>query len=335
MEVFSKMFTLRTFQLSFGLSSRRSWKNVGLVFLFSSLLFVCALSAQTPQRPHITGISHMSVFAHDYEKSRAFYGQFLGFQEPYSLKNPDGSPSMTFFKINDRQYIELSPERQADTDRLSHISLETDDIEALRVYLASKGVKVPSEAHRGRIGNLGFDVTDPEGHTVEMYQYAPGGQTVEAYGKFMSEDRVSKRMTHVGLIVTNLDAEYKFYTQILGFTEFWRGSSTGKVLSWINLKVPDGSDYIEFMLFAKAPDPTHRGTAHHMCLQVPDVAASVSTLEAKPYFKTYGQPIVVHNGINRKRQANLFDPDGTRIELMEPDTIDGKPTPPSSAPPPQ
>jgi lactoylglutathione lyase len=61
----------------------------------------------------------------------------------------------------------------------------------------------------------------------------------------------------------------------------------------------------------------------------------VAALEAKPYFKTYGQPIVEHTGINRKRQANLFDPDGTRIELMEPDTIDGKPTPPSTAPPPQ
>jgi hypothetical protein len=40
----------------------------------------------------------------------------------------------------------------------------------------------------------------------------------------------------------------------------------------------------------------------------------------------------VRLGINRKRQANLFDPDGTRTELMEPNTIDGKPTPSSTAP---
>lgn len=329
------MFTLRAFQLLFSLSSRRGWKNVGMVFLFGSLFFVSALSAQTPPRPHITGISHMAVFAHDYEKSRAFYGQFLGFQESYSLKNPDGSASMTFSKINDRQTIELFPERQPNTDRLSHISLETDDIEALRAYLASKGVKVPSEPHRGRIGNRSFDITDPEGHTVEMVQYMPDGKTVQADGKFMSDDQVSKHMTHVGLIVTKLDAEYKFYTEILGFSEFWRGSSTGKVLSWINMKVPDGDDYIEFMLAAQEPDPTHRGTGHHMCLVVPDVSASVAALEAKPYFKIYDHPIVVHVGVNRKRQANLFDPDGTRIELMEPNTIDGKPTPSSSAPPPQ
>ena len=39
-------------------------------------------------------------------------------------------------------------------------------------------------------------------------------------------------------------------------------------------------------------------------------------------------------GINRKRQINLWDPDGTRIEFMEPNTVDGVPTPSSTAPPP-
>jgi lactoylglutathione lyase len=43
----------------------------------------------------------------------------------------------------------------------------------------------------------------------------------------------------------------------------------------------------------------------------------------------------MRTGINRKRQLNLFDPDGTRSELMEPATIDGTPTPSSTAPPPR
>jgi hypothetical protein len=54
-------------------------QQLGFAFLSGSLLFVHSLSAQTPQRPHITGISHFAIYAHDYEKSRAFYGQFLGF----------------------------------------------------------------------------------------------------------------------------------------------------------------------------------------------------------------------------------------------------------------
>src|SRR5271170_5468768 len=146
----------------------------GLAALLVSANVLCA---QPPQRPRIVGISHYALFAHDYEKSRAFYGNFLGFEEPYSLKNPDGSVIMTFFKVNDHQYIELYPEQQANSDRLSHISLETDDIEALRLYLASKGVAVPEHAYRTRIGNLSFDVIDPEGHKVEMVQYLPEGET--------------------------------------------------------------------------------------------------------------------------------------------------------------
>ena len=299
------------------------------------LLSAGLLCAQTAQRPHIVGIAHIAIYAHDYEKSRSFYGDFLGFEEPYSLKNKDGSASMTFFKINDHQYIELFPEREANTDRLNHISLETDDIEALRLYLASKGVKVPDHAQQARIGNLSFNIIDPAGHQVEMVQYMPGGKTVAAYGKYLSDTRISTHMTHVGVIVTQLDPEYKFYTEILGFKETWRGSSSGKVLSWINLKLPDGNDYIELMLYKEEPDPTHRGSAHHLCLQVPDVAASVESLKTRPYFKNYDRPIEMHVGINRKRQANLFDPDGTRTELMEPNTIDGKPSPSSTAPPPQ
>jgi lactoylglutathione lyase len=69
---------------------------------------------------------------------------------------------------------------------------------------------------------------------------------------------------------------------------------------------------------------------------VPSVPDAVAKLEAEPYYKNvYKREIVVHVGKNQKRQANLFDPDGTRIEIMEPTTIDGKPAPPSSAPPPQ
>lgn len=302
---------------------------LGILLVSASLL-----CAQTPPRPRIVGISHIALFAHDYEKSRSFYGDFLGFEEPYSLKKPDGSAIMTFFKVNDHQYIELYPEHEANSDRLSHISLETDDIEAVRVYLASKGVAVPAHAQQTRIGNLSFDITDPAGHKVEMVQYMPGGKTVAEYGQHMRDTRISKRMTHVGLIVTKLDPEYRFYTEILGFKETWRGSSSGTVLSWVNLKVPDGDDYIEFMLAKEEPDPTHRGGAHHLCLQVPDVTASVEILKAKPYSTKYGQPIVEHVGINRKRQANLFDPDGTRTELMAPSTVDGKSAPPSTAPPP-
>ena len=95
------------------------------------------------------------------------------------------------------------------------------------------------------------------------------------------------------------------------------------------------ADLDEFMLYRNLPPPDERGVKNHVCLVVPDVQKAVAQLEARPARKLYSQKIEVKVGVNRKRQANLFDPDGTRIELMEADTVDGKPTPPSTAPPPQ
>ena len=141
-------------------------------------------------------------------------------------------------------------------------------------------------------------------------------------------------MSHVGIVLTKYDAEMKFYQDVLGFTETWRGTKAGgSELSWVNLKVPDGNDYIELMLFKDAPVETARGSAHHLCLEVADVPASVKILEARPY--QYGKPIEAKTGVNRKRQANLFDLDGTRTEIMERVTIDGKPAPSSTLPPPR
>jgi lactoylglutathione lyase len=77
------------------------------------------------------------------------------------------------------------------------------------------------------------------------------------------------------------------------------------------------------------------GVKNHICLVVPDIEKAVAALQARPNYKDYGQKIEIKTGVNGKRQANLFDPDGTRVELMEPTTANGKPVPPSTASPPQ
>ena len=299
-----------------------------------AVAFAMAAMAQQPDRPPITGVAHMAIFTHDMNKSLAFYRDFLGYQVPYTLPAVNGHSAVTFIKINNRQYIEISPEKEPNSDRLNHISIETPDAEAMRVYLRSKGVKVPEKVGKNRIGNSSFSIKDPEGHGVEITQYDPDSWTVREKGKYMSNARISKHMMHVGIIVTKFDAEMKFYEDVLGFREFWRGSKSGTELSWVNLRVPDGQDYLEFMLFKELPLSSKRGTAHHICLEVPDAQSALATLNTRSYRREYTRPLEVHIGVNRKRIVNIFDPDGTRIEVMEPNTIDGKPTPSSTAPPP-
>jgi catechol 2,3-dioxygenase-like lactoylglutathione lyase family enzyme len=304
--------------------------------LFVSVLLAAFLAAPAdPPRPRITGLAHVGLYVHDIEKARAYYHDFLGYTEVTPLKNDDGTLRLTFFKINDRQFVEVFPERSPGTDRLAHIAIETDDAEALRVYLKSRGVAVPDKAALGRTGNIAFTVKDPDGHTVEFLQYPPDSPVAKARGQSLGADRISSVMRHAGILVGALEPATAFYRDILGFKETWRGSSDGTVLSWVNLQMPDGDDYIEFMLYGDLPAETARGSAHHICLVVPNVPAAAAALQARAAKAGYTRPLEPRTGINRKRQLNLFDPDGTRSELMEANTVDGKATPSSSARPPK
>jgi lactoylglutathione lyase len=309
---------------------------VRISYVLPLLLIGFSLHAQNPpKRPPITGVAHVAFYASDLDKARGFYKDLLGYQEPYDLKNPDGSLQMSFIKINDRQYVELSKEKAPGTDRLNHVAIETDDIAAMRDYLAAKGVAVPAKVGKVRIGNLSFNVQDPDGHTLEFVQYMPDSLTMKARGKFLGADRVSDRMAHFGIIVGNVEASMKFYRDILGFVETWRGAKNPDRLDWINMRVPDGEDYVEFMLYSQLPEETKRGSQHHICLFVPDMEKARATIAPRAAKIGYTRPLEVKTGVNRKRQLNLYDPDGTRVELMEPVTVDGKPAPSSSAPPPR
>ena len=277
----------------------------------------------------------MALYVSDLTKARQFYKDFLGYDEPFALKSEDGKDSTEFIKINDNQYLELSANPPKSDGRLSHIAIYTDSAASMRDYLASRGIKVPDNVRKGRIGNSSFNITDPDGHTVEIVQYEPDGWTMKNKGKSMPDTRISSRLYHVGVTVRHLAASLDFYQGVLGFHEFWRGSSTGKILSWVNMRVPDGDDYIELMLYAEPQTDAERGVKNHICLLTADLDKAVSLLKQRAEKIGYARPIEIRTGRNGKRQANLFDPDGTRIELMEPNTLDGKPVPSSTAPPPE
>ena len=55
---------------------------------------LCVGAATIQKRPRLLGVAHMALYVSDLEKTRGFYHDFLGFQEPYDLKNADGSLSL-------------------------------------------------------------------------------------------------------------------------------------------------------------------------------------------------------------------------------------------------
>jgi lactoylglutathione lyase len=278
-------------------------------------------SAQGADRPPILGIAHIALQVSDLAKARVFYGELLGYEEPFQVFKEDGTLLLTYFKVNDRQYVEIYPGLPpGKEDRLSHIALETTDVAALRGYLQEKGIKAVDQLSQGRDGNLSMSVADPDGHTVEFVQYMPASLHRRAKGRFVSAHRISDRLLHVGITVANAAAADKFYKDVLGFSEIWRGGATNSITNWINMKVPDGTDYVEYMLIQGKVDRQRLGTLHHLALLVPDMQKALETIRERPLGQDRITVRAPQVGRNNRWQLNMFDPDGTRTELMEPFT---------------
>ena len=264
--------------------------------------------AQPPAtRPRITGISHVVFRVTDAASARSFYGGVLG------LTMRDGSSGVRVtYRVGDRQHITIEPGLPAGEDeRLSHLAFETNDIRALRAYFTSRGVE-PQTADSCQPGAI--RVTDPDGHPIEFVPSAwpplpPGAPAPRA---------LSRRILHAGLTIRDEQAAHKFYRDVLGFSEIWRGGRQEGVTRWVNMRVPDGTEYLEYMLETAAPDRRARGVLHHVALVVPDIqAAWEEAIRRTPEAARATMP-PPNVGVNGRWQLNLFDPDGTRAELMEP-----------------
>jgi len=313
-----------------------------LVHIAAALAITAALSVSAqdvaPQRPRITGISHAGYFVSDLPKTFSFWHDLLGFDESYDLKKPGTNEvRIAFIKINDHQHIELFNEPPAHPPNwMSHLCFSVDNVEQMRAYLRSKGIPVkPGNGGKTRTGDYAFEIQDPDGTLIEFVQSLPSGMEAQAAGKFMPSTRISEAIYHVGFLVGNFEKSMAFYRDVLGFKETWRGGSSQNELSWVNLQVPGDTDYIELMLYRTLPATF--GTQNHISLVVTDMQKAIDILQARPAYKTYltyAKPLEMHMGKNGKRQVNLYDPDGTRVELMEAQTADGKPVPSSTAPPP-
>jgi len=309
---------------------------ISLRILAGVVLATSLLAQDAPPRPKVLGVAHLAVYVKDLAKTRQFYEDFLGFSEAFTLPKKDKTGErIVFIKVNDHQYFEIFNEKDRGEGQLNHISFYTENADQMRDYLASKGVAAPEKVGKGQTRNKNFNIKDPDGHIVEIVEYQPDSWTAREAGKFMPPTRIAGHIMHVGVLVGDLDKAMAFYRDILGFKEFWRGSGSGKMLSWVNMRVPEGDDYLEFMLYNKLPEPDARGGKNHVSLMVPDAQKAVDELKKSASGGLYNKEIEIQTGVNRKRQVNLFDPDGTRIELMEPNTVDGNPEPSSTAPPPR
>jgi catechol 2,3-dioxygenase-like lactoylglutathione lyase family enzyme len=259
------------------------------------------------ERPRITGIHHVAVRVSDVAAARRFYGEILGLGE-----RAGAGGNRIIYTVGTRQHVALEPGLTAvEDERLGHLAFETADLKAMIAYLSSRGLATQS-SDGCQAGSV--LVTDPDGHPIELVQ----GQWPPPVAKRTSDRALSNRLLHAGLTIRDEQTAHKFYRDTLGFSEIWRGGRPEGVIQWVNMRVPDGTDYLEYMFISDTPDRRRRGVLHHVALLVPDIQSAWEEVVRRTPEAARAQLNTPQVGVNGRWQLNLFDPDGTRTELMEP-----------------
>jgi catechol 2,3-dioxygenase-like lactoylglutathione lyase family enzyme len=286
---------------------------------FDLTLGILALAASAaaqvlPARPKITSVSHLSVYTSDAAKTEAFYVHDLGAMKGTDPQNPAG----VRYYFSPIQFVEVLPlpSPAPERSRFDHAGYNTADAEQMRLYLAAHHVDVPSKVAQGSDGSKYFEVKDPEGNRVQFVQ-------PPAHPAPVPLNPLSSHIIHVGYIVHSAALEDSFYKDILGFRPYWHGGPKEDSSDWISSQVPDGRDWIEYMV-VKGPETTGipatmskdtAGVLDHFALGLVNAELAMNRLyNGDRLNNKHSDPKIGRDG---KWQINMYDPDGTRAELME------------------
>ena len=281
--------------------------RIGAAVVLFAFVTTMTMEAQTkPLRPQITGLTFVSIGVENMESAVRFYHQELSL--PYATCQFPDAPAKCFF-INPDQRVNI----MKNTDSANHNLIQatgwsTSNATALRMYLIAHGQK-PGDITTDSQATISFQIRDPEDHVIEFSQRTGG-----IAGSIKGGLAISNRTIHAGFIVKDRVAMDKFYKDILGFHLYWSGGMKDGETNWVSMQVPDGTDWIEYMLNVDPNADQHlRGVMNHMALGVSSVKEAAIQLE-KNGVKLPEQPKIGRDG---KWQLNLYDPDQTRVELME------------------
>ena len=272
-----------------------------------------AAAQNAPARPKITGLSHLAIYTSDAAATEHYYTAILGAAKLPDPENPRG----VRYAFSPTQFIEVLPLPAGEgVNRLDHSAWNTTSAEGMRRYLAAKGWKTPAHVERGADGSRWFQVLDPEGNRVQFVQPPAHPKPIDA------PNVVGHHMIHIGFMVHSRAAEDAFYRGLLGFRPYWWGGMQESKVDWVSQQVPDGHDWLEYMLSAGPgtgipASMTQRelGVLDHFSIGEVSVPATYEILvkgDRLDCRHDQGPKI----GKDGKYQFNLYDPDGIRTELM-------------------
>jgi catechol 2,3-dioxygenase-like lactoylglutathione lyase family enzyme len=276
-------------------------------------------SAQTPppmEELPVMGIANVTFKVADLDQARAYYTGILGLAEAFDVKDSLAKTTSAYFKVNDDQYIEITPTlKPGELNRQERIVFQSIDLEKLRALYESRGLN-PTKIQKGADGNPVFRVVSPEGANLDFLQYVEGSEQAKARGKFLSPDRISTHLWHVGIMTKDPGTSGPFYREKLGFRNL-RFGTRGDYL-----ETPSRDSNTETKPPLVDTPATHVQyereqweAVNHIGLEVADMRTTRDLLQKRGGFDDLR--VRAHVGNNRHWLMFLFDPAGTRTEIVE------------------
>lgn len=277
----------------------RAWFGaMAMVFLAST--------AAAQERPKILSVSHLSVYASDTAGTEQFFVHDLG---AFKASDPQNAAGVRYY-FNPVQFVEVLPlpPGPPSINRFDHAAYNVSNAEDMRRYLGAHGIVVPAKLTVASDGSRYFEVKDPEANRIQFVQ-------PPAHPQAVPPNPLSNHIIHVGFMVHEPAVEDRFYHDLLGFRPYWHGGMTEDSSQWIAQQVPDGTDWLEYMVVKGPVSQETAGVFDHFSLGVQNIEKSMNLLYAGDRLNAKHSPPQI--GRDGKWQLNMYDSDGTRAELME------------------
>ena len=277
-----------------------------ILLSFAAFLVCVPLAAQrNPPRPKIYSIAFVRFKAADFEKSSTFYAIVLGLKPGADDCKKLSAPC---FAVNPYQHVELRQTgSHAGGSFLEVVGFNVSDVAQMKAFLDAKGV-ASTGITRGPNGLRFIEASDPEGNRLAFVELSGNDSQVDG------PRQISNRMLHAGFVAKDLDAMKKFYMDLLGFRLYWYGGFKDDGIDWYEIQVPDGDNWVEFMLkIAPTADHQELGVQNHFSLGVKNANAAASKLLEHGAGK-FDSPQVGRDG---KNAIDIYDPDLSRVEIMD------------------
>ena len=293
-------------------------------------------SAARAQENKNTGLrlSVVGIAVKDYPKSQNFYEKVMSFPVAFKFSSPDGKRTTTYYQMSRDTFLEMQSATADAPPGLTHVHIVIDDLKATTARLGQAGL--PAAARNATIPNTltepgvaqpsnvkNANVYDPNGIRLELNELIPESlskKATESCNAAKETRNTSLKLSVVGIAVKDSSESQNFYEKVMGFRVAFKFPSADGKRTTIYYQTSRDT----FLEMQSATADARPGLTH-VHLVTDDLNATIARLRQAglpaasgnaPTPNTLGDVVSVSQGSHVKN-ANVFDPDGIRLELNE------------------